>query len=339
MYKKSILWILLALVLFTTLNFAETNIKLEIDGKNIVEESMPIIRQNRVLVPIRFLAENLDGKVFWDPDTRLATIKRNGKIIEFKIDSHVLSINDGSNYLVSDVNTMIYNDRTYVPIRIFSNALGIKVIWDGDDRKVIVDSSESFQVSKNLEMTNDKILEGKEDIQISLDEKYRKKEYSLKVYLLDNNFKGHIIAKSQADNIDLEFIPSFDNEGENILAVGLYDQNDKLITGDVKNIKIDIEPKISYNYDFNNLRIKKFVTFQPNVNFIADYVSYFLKNLDTGEVKIIKKRDPYGSYKWEPTVDENGRYKITTRAYFAGKIRATTSEKYLTIDIDRKSVV
>ncbi|MGM0379695.1 MAG: stalk domain-containing protein, partial [Bacillota bacterium] len=335
MYKKSILLILLVLFLITTLNFTETNIKLEIDGKNIVEKSMPINRQNRVLVPIRFLAENLDGKVLWDSEKRIATIKRNGKKIDFKINSRMLSINDGKEFLVSDVKTMIHDDRTYVPIRIFSNALGIKVNWDGNNQKVVVDSNETFQISKNLEITNDKNINGKEEIKINLDEKYRKKGYSLKAYLLNNNFKGHIIAKSQADNIDLEYIPSYENEGKKVLAIGLYDKNDKLVTGDAKNININIEPEISYNYDFNNLRIKKFVTFQPNVNFIADYVSYFLKNLDTGEVKIIKKRDPYGSYKWEPTADENGRYEITTRAYYAGKIRATTSEKYLTIDIDK----
>ena len=336
MYKKSFLLLILVLFLFMTINFTESNIKLEIDGKNIVENSMPIISQNRVLVPIRFLAENLNGKVLWDPDKRVATIKRNGKKIDFKINSSVLSINDGNDYLVSDVKTMIHNDRTYVPIRIFSNALGIKVTWDSDNRKVIVDSSKSFQIFKNLKITNDKFIDGKESIKIDLAEKYKNNGYNLKAYLLNDSYKGHIVAKSNADNISLKFIPSFDNEGKNILAVGLYDRNDKLVTGDAKNININIDPKISYNYDFNNLRIKKFVTFQPNVNFIADYVSYFIKNLDTGEVKIIKKRDPYGSYKWEPTADENGRYKITTRAYFAGKIMATTSEKYLTIDIDKE---
>ena len=156
MYKKSIFLIFLVLLLIMTINFTDNDIKLEIDGKNIVEDSMPIIRQNRVLVPIRFLAKNLDGKVFWDPDKRLATIKRNGKIIEFKIDSHVLSINDGNDYLVSDVKTMIYNNRAYVPIRIFSNALGIKVIWDGDNRKVIVDSFDNFKGLKSLKITMQK---------------------------------------------------------------------------------------------------------------------------------------------------------------------------------------
>lgn len=51
-------------------------IRLVVDGRELRPEAPPIMVENRVLVPLRFVAEALDCDVFWDEDAWTVEVRR-----------------------------------------------------------------------------------------------------------------------------------------------------------------------------------------------------------------------------------------------------------------------
>ncbi|HKL09933.1 MAG TPA: copper amine oxidase N-terminal domain-containing protein, partial [Clostridia bacterium] len=128
--------ILLLMIFFVFLGFscyAEENsggIRLLVDGKDITELSEPVIENDRTLVPLRFVSEEIGAEVIWDGEKRSVQINKGEKKILFWIGSHLVDYGDGEFFGISDVAPKIIKDRTYVPLRLLGNALGIGVDWD-----------------------------------------------------------------------------------------------------------------------------------------------------------------------------------------------------------------
>jgi len=49
----------------------------QINGKAVALDSPPFIKEDRTMVPLRFISENFGAAVSWDPDTYTASIQRN----------------------------------------------------------------------------------------------------------------------------------------------------------------------------------------------------------------------------------------------------------------------
>lgn len=108
-----------------------------LNGKPICfPDAQPGIVQNRTLVPVRFVSEALGAKVDWDGDNRIVTISQPGKVIKLAIDQIDVTVND--QVITLDVPAKIYFDRTFVPLRFVSEALGCKVDWDPNLYKVYI---------------------------------------------------------------------------------------------------------------------------------------------------------------------------------------------------------
>ena len=88
----------------------------------------PIIFNNRTLVPMRALFEALDYQVAWQADGQRIIAINGGNIIVMQIGNKTIDIS-GTSY-VSDVSPMIYNNKTYIPVRSLAECLGLKVDWD-----------------------------------------------------------------------------------------------------------------------------------------------------------------------------------------------------------------
>jgi len=90
-------------------------------------DAAPAIMNDRTMVPLRFVAEALGAKVDWNEDTRVATVALDGKSLSVTIDKVAPGM---------DVPAMIINNRTMVPLRYISEALGCEVAWDPDTRSI-----------------------------------------------------------------------------------------------------------------------------------------------------------------------------------------------------------
>ena len=95
--------------------------------------------------PIRAIAEGLGAEVEWKEATREVEFTKGTDTVILTIGSNIVSIN-GRNTTI-DVPADIKDDRTFVPLRFVSEALGASVEWVSASRTVLITTkavSEAF---------------------------------------------------------------------------------------------------------------------------------------------------------------------------------------------------
>jgi len=105
-------------------------------GETKVNDVVPLIKNDRTMLPARFVAENLGADVKWDNDTRKVTITKDDIIIIITIDSQTALVNGTA--IVLDSPAFIENDRTYTPLRFIAEKLGADVEWNGETQEVTI---------------------------------------------------------------------------------------------------------------------------------------------------------------------------------------------------------
>ncbi|MBI2874827.1 MAG: PD40 domain-containing protein [Firmicutes bacterium] len=118
-------------------------IQLEVDSTSAYVQGQlttldvpPMIRNGRTMVPFRFVGEALGATVGWQAAARKVIYVRGQTAVELWIGQQEALVN-GIPYQL-DVPPAIVKDRTVVPIRFISEALGAKVHWDPATRQVTV---------------------------------------------------------------------------------------------------------------------------------------------------------------------------------------------------------
>lgn len=108
--------------------------KVNASNESYVENS--IVVENRTLLPLRAVSEELDAKVTWDNKTKTILVSKGQKNILLTIGSKVARINDKVHNL--DVPANIYSDVTMVPIRFVTEQLGATVTWDAKQMRATI---------------------------------------------------------------------------------------------------------------------------------------------------------------------------------------------------------
>ncbi len=97
----------------------------------------PFINEdNRTMVPVRFVSNELGASVVWDGDTQKVTISQAGKTIELIIGNNFAHVN--GERVEFDTAAVIVESRTMVPVRFISQTFGADVVWDDLTRTVYV---------------------------------------------------------------------------------------------------------------------------------------------------------------------------------------------------------
>lgn len=107
------------------------------DNKILAFEQPPVIQDDRTLIPIRFLFEQMGATVDWDSETRTAAISQNDRTITFSIDNTIATVNGQPAQM--DVPARLINEKTMVPLRFLSENLGYTVDWDGENRIITIE--------------------------------------------------------------------------------------------------------------------------------------------------------------------------------------------------------
>ena len=89
---------------------------------------------DRTLVPVRFISEILGYKVDWDDATKNVTITKGDHTIVLTIGSETMYSNGKA--VQMDTAPVIYNDRTFVPIRFVAENFGLEVGFDNATQEV-----------------------------------------------------------------------------------------------------------------------------------------------------------------------------------------------------------
>ena len=163
---KKIIPIILSLtaVMSTSTALAEENITVMLNGQAMDFDVTPIIQNDRVLVPMRAIFEELHCSVdYTDIDGKqIITAKLNeNNSIGLVIGSDEMQIHNQKIKL--DTAPIIVNDRTLVPLRAVSEAFDYDVNWDEDTKTVTI--------SKEIPKTEYDILYGRLKVKIKSDSK------------------------------------------------------------------------------------------------------------------------------------------------------------------------
>ena len=96
----------------------------------------PIIRNDRTMLPARFVTENLGATVEWIGEEQKILITKDDMKIEIYIGSDKAYVNGEE--VTLDSPAFIENDRTYTPVRFIAETLGVTVDWDEATQQVII---------------------------------------------------------------------------------------------------------------------------------------------------------------------------------------------------------
>jgi len=125
--KKILSGILLVFVLSVSSSPAhaaeKNNIQIKIDGVVISSDVEAEVRNDRTMVPLRVISENLGAKV--DGSKSEITLTKNNTQIKLKLNSNTVTKNGKS--VLMDVKPYIKNNRTMVPLRFLSEMFSCQV--------------------------------------------------------------------------------------------------------------------------------------------------------------------------------------------------------------------
>lgn len=326
MLKWSQLIILIMLLMSIQLSspkaLATNEIKLILDGQDITASAQPVIQNNRTLVPIRFVAEQLGAQVKWNGDDWTVKIEKDGSLVLLKINSHLVSYqNNEKTYSLCDVPPTIINEKTYVPLRLVSNALGVEIQWDQANKIINMDSDKTADIKPFFDVKISTVIPGQAitgitDLQIELPNTEIKNAFEIKYLLLDpNTAKGTVVARGSQLNAKYLWIPNIQESGDKVLVAAIYDSNGHFLAGDSIPVQIMVTPEVSLTGLVQDQVIDNTVSMSADMNFVASYVKYEITNLDNNKVFVSPESDPYGPYNWTPMLEENGNYSFKVLAY------------------------
>lgn len=111
-------------------------INIRINDYFISFDVAPQLINDRTMVPMRAIFENLNARVDWDEATASATAIRTGTTIKITENSSTASVNGKE--VILDSPAVIIDDRFLVPIRFISESFGAEVKWDDISQTVFI---------------------------------------------------------------------------------------------------------------------------------------------------------------------------------------------------------
>lgn len=227
-----------------------------IEEKIDLGTAVPVIRNNRTLVPLRFIAETLDKQVGWDNDFRTAII------IDYDYFANLINQKNSALYNVLNSNgNMTFNvTRTYNDL---DNSANNNVATIKGD---IINNLASSNVTLNFEGNNELVQE-------IIEEGWENLTYEA-VYLEDSmNVKISNLAIAKLLNINANEFTTFDYKSLNLTG----DAKDNL-SGAIRSI---------FNVDEKKLSIYTFSKLETEFNKVLNlFISNGTRNLGFSNAKL-----------------------------------------------------
>lgn len=120
---------------------ADFPLRVVVNGTKIdFPDAKPYVDKNsRVMVPVRFVSEALGAKVDWDAKASKVAVKQDEKTIVLFIGKKEIDVNGKKDQM--DTVAVTSKQRTFVPLRFVSQALGAAVVWDSPVRTAYINTN------------------------------------------------------------------------------------------------------------------------------------------------------------------------------------------------------
>ncbi len=111
--------------------YVGSNVAYVNDVKKQIDEDNPevavFVENDRSFVPVRFISENYNGQVSWVQETQMVNIVFADRTISLTIGKDEIIIDGKAQKL--DVAPIIRNERTFLPLRACTEAIGKEVFY------------------------------------------------------------------------------------------------------------------------------------------------------------------------------------------------------------------
>ena len=162
MKKKIAILLSCVCIAFPALTYAQSNIQVKLDGSYVKFSGQePTVINNRTMVPLRGIFENLGYSIEWDANTKTATLNKDNKSISIQTGADSFSVNGVGKKL--DVPAQILNGSLMLPLRAIGEAAGLSVVWDSNSKTVVM---------TNIAQVTNISTDSKEDIKKYLGAKF-----------------------------------------------------------------------------------------------------------------------------------------------------------------------
>jgi len=120
-------------------------LRLTVKGQEMKLDVPPVIKEGRVLIPLRAMAAITGADVRYDEAHKIVTLEFEDKTIHIEIDNDKVIIDDGDveTEMTLDVPAQIEDGRTIVPLRFIAETLGLRVNYDAGSKSIDVGENEN----------------------------------------------------------------------------------------------------------------------------------------------------------------------------------------------------
>jgi len=122
--------------------------KLKVNGQEVKFDVRPVIKDGRMLVPVRAIMNQFGATVEWDEATQTVTVTGAvydpEKIIEFDLVNGTVTVNDEPATI--DVPAQLNENRTIVPIRFLAEQFGKIVNFNEETGDVDIEDADDLDV-------------------------------------------------------------------------------------------------------------------------------------------------------------------------------------------------
>ncbi len=144
MKKKFLSFVLIFAILESTVAFGnnEKDLKLYLNS-NIINftDQQPIIKNNRVLVPLRTLLESMDVEVTYIEGIKTVSMQKGSTGASLKLGEDILTVNNKKIKL--DVPAELINDRVMIPVRAIAEGFDAAVEWNENNNAIYITTENS----------------------------------------------------------------------------------------------------------------------------------------------------------------------------------------------------
>lgn len=109
----------------------------DVDGKPVDMPAAPYIRRDRLLVPVRAVADALGCTVTWDATSGTATLTSEEGVLALTTHSPVMQVN-GKPVGMDAAPEIVGSGTMMIPVRYIAEALHCKVAWDASTRAATI---------------------------------------------------------------------------------------------------------------------------------------------------------------------------------------------------------
>ena len=139
--KKFLFCVLVAVIAtFAAVSaYAQSAVKVKLNGNTIVSDVDPQIINGRTMVPIRSIFNALGAEVTYDENTKTITGTKNNAVVKMYVGKNYMYVNDKSYKM--DCEPVVVNGRALAPARYVAEGFGCTVSYDAVNKVVYITGS------------------------------------------------------------------------------------------------------------------------------------------------------------------------------------------------------